>query len=43
VPALGRTFAELGLGTKSDMSHRARAMRAMRPQLVAYLQQLAEQ
>jgi XTP/dITP diphosphohydrolase len=43
VPALGQTFAELGLGTKSDMSHRARAMRAMRPQLVAYLQQLAEQ
>jgi len=36
VPELGRTFAELGVGTKNDRSHRARAMRAMKPQLVAY-------
>jgi len=43
LPELGRTFAELGVGTKSDLSHRARAMRAIRPRLVAYLQQLAEQ
>jgi len=43
MPELGQTFAELGVGTKSDLSHRARAMRAMRPRLLAYLQQLAEQ
>jgi len=36
VPELGRTFAELGVGSKNDRSHRARAMRAMKPQLVAY-------
>lgn len=36
VPELGQTFAELGVGTKNDRSHRARAMRAMKPQLVAY-------
>lgn len=37
VPALGKTFAELGVGTKGDLSHRARAMQAIRPELVAYL------
>jgi XTP/dITP diphosphohydrolase len=37
-PELGQTFAELGVGTKGDLSHRARAMRAMRPRLLAYLQ-----
>ena len=42
-PELGMTFAEAGVGPKSDLSHRARAMRAMKPQLLAYLQQLAEQ
>jgi XTP/dITP diphosphohydrolase len=42
-PELGQTFAEAGIGPKSDLSHRARAMRAMRPQLLAYLQQLSEQ
>ena len=42
-PELGQTFAEAGVGPKSDLSHRARAMRAMRPQLLAYLQQLTEQ
>jgi XTP/dITP diphosphohydrolase len=36
-PELGQTFAEAGVGPKSDLSHRARAMRAMRPQLVVYL------
>jgi len=36
-PELGMTFAEAGIGTKSELSHRARAMRAMRPQLQAYL------
>ena len=43
VPELGKTFAELGVGTKSDLSHRARAMRTLRPQLLAYLQQLDQQ
>jgi XTP/dITP diphosphohydrolase len=42
-PELGMTFAEAGVGTKSELSHRARAMQAMRPQLLAYLQQLADQ
>ncbi|MGE0395099.1 MAG: RdgB/HAM1 family non-canonical purine NTP pyrophosphatase [Kofleriaceae bacterium] len=36
-PELGKTFAELGVGTKGDLSHRARAMQAIRPELVAYL------
>ena len=36
-PELGQTFAELGVGTKGDLSHRARAMRAIRPRLLAYL------
>jgi XTP/dITP diphosphohydrolase len=39
-PELGQTFAEAGVGPKSDLSHRARAMRAMKPRLLAYLQQL---
>ena len=39
-PELGQTFAEAGVGPKSDLSHRARAMRAMRPQLLAYLVEL---
>jgi XTP/dITP diphosphohydrolase len=42
VPELGQTFAELGIGTKGEMSHRARAMQAIRPQLLAYLRQLAD-
>jgi XTP/dITP diphosphohydrolase len=42
-PELGMTFAEAGIGPKSELSHRARAMRAMKPQLLAYLQQLTEQ
>jgi XTP/dITP diphosphohydrolase len=37
VPELGATFAELGVGTKNDRSHRARAMRLMRPRLVEVL------
>lgn len=43
LPVLGQTFAELGVGTKGDHSHRARAMAAIRPKLLAYLQQLTEQ
>lgn len=42
-PELGKTFAEAGVGSKSELSHRARAMKAMRPRLLEYLQQLAEQ
>lgn len=40
VPALGQTFAELGIGTKGELSHRARAMQAIKPRLLAYLAQL---
>ena len=36
VPELGATFAELGVGTKNDLSHRARAMRALEPDLEGY-------
>jgi XTP/dITP diphosphohydrolase len=36
VPELGATFAELGVGTKNDLSHRARAMAAMKPHIVRY-------
>ncbi len=39
-PELGMTFAEAGVGSKSELSHRARAMRALRPRLIAYLQAL---
>jgi XTP/dITP diphosphohydrolase len=39
-PELGMTFAEAGLGSKSELSHRARAMRAIKPKLVAYLESL---
>jgi XTP/dITP diphosphohydrolase len=42
VPELGQTFAEIGIGTKGMLSHRARAMQAIKPQLLAYLQQLAD-
>jgi len=37
VPELGQTFAELGVGPKGDRSHRARAMQAIRTELLAYL------
>lgn len=36
-PELGQTFAELGVGTKGDLSHRARAMRTIKPRLLDYL------
>ena len=39
-PELGQTFAELGVGTKGDLSHRARAMREIKPRLLAYLRRL---
>jgi XTP/dITP diphosphohydrolase len=41
-PELGQTFAEAGVGPKSDLSHRARAMKAIKPRLLAYLQPLAQ-
>ena len=37
-PELGMTFAEAGVGSKSHLSHRARAMAAIKPRLLAYLQ-----
>nr|HEX4312897.1 RdgB/HAM1 family non-canonical purine NTP pyrophosphatase [Kofleriaceae bacterium] len=37
-PELGMTFAEAGTGTKRQLSHRARAMAAMKPKLLDYLQ-----
>ena len=37
VTSLGQTFAELDLASKSELSHRARAMRAIAQQLQAYL------
>jgi XTP/dITP diphosphohydrolase len=37
VPELSATFAEVGVGTKKERSHRARAMAALRPRLLAYL------
>ena len=40
LPALGQTFGELGIGTKGELSHRARAMQALKPSLLGYLQQL---
>lgn len=39
----GKTFAELDVAAKGELSHRARAMAAIRPKLLAYLQQLTEQ
>lgn len=36
VPALNATFAELGVGTKNHLSHRARAMQALSSRLAAY-------
>ena len=37
-PALGKTFAELGVGTKNDLSHRAQAMKLLAPRLREYLE-----
>jgi len=42
VPELGQTFAELGVGTKGELSHRARAMQAIKPRLLAYLRELQD-
>lgn len=38
VPELGATFGELGVGTKNDRSHRAAAMKAMKPLLIEHFQ-----
>jgi XTP/dITP diphosphohydrolase len=40
-PELDQTFAEAGVGTKNALSHRARAMAAMKPQILDYLRQIA--
>ena len=42
VPELGQTFAELGVGIKGELSHRARAMQAIKPRLLAYLRELQD-
>lgn len=39
-PELGMTFAEAGVGPKSDLSHRARAMQAIKQRLLDYLRTL---
>jgi XTP/dITP diphosphohydrolase len=39
-PELGATFAEAGVGPKGHVSHRARAMAALVPRLLAYLTSL---
>ena len=36
-PELGATFAEVGIGAKGGLSHRARAMASIKPRLVEYL------
>jgi len=36
VPSLGQTFAELASDQKNELSHRGRAMRAMKPRIAAY-------
>ncbi|CAN5787665.1 XTP/dITP diphosphatase [soil metagenome] len=40
VPEYAKTFAELGVEVKSGLSHRARAMQAIKPELEAYLRSL---
>lgn len=37
-PELGMTFAEAGIGPKGDLSHRARAMKSMKPRLRNYFE-----
>jgi len=39
LPAHGLTFAELSSAAKGELSHRALAMQAIKPNLLAYLQQ----
>jgi XTP/dITP diphosphohydrolase len=40
IPSLGQTFAELPSATKAQLGHRGRAMAALRPRLLEYLQKL---
>jgi XTP/dITP diphosphohydrolase len=42
VPALGQTFGELDVAAKGELSHRARAMQAIKPSLLAYLRRIAD-
>lgn len=39
-PEFGMTFAEAGVGSKNHLSHRARAMQAIKPRLLEYLRSL---
>lgn len=41
LPERGQTMAELGSELKSEVSHRARAMAAIKPRLLAYLSRLS--
>jgi XTP/dITP diphosphohydrolase len=41
LPDRGQTMAELGSELKSEVSHRARAMAAIKPRLLAYLSRLS--
>ena len=40
VPELGKTFAELPSSAKAELSHRGKAMAALRPRLLEYLRSL---
>ena len=42
LPDRGQTMAELGAELKGELSHRARAMQAIKPRLLAYLASLAD-
>lgn len=42
LPAYGQTFAELAPELKQEHGHRGRAMAALRPRLLAYLQSLGD-
>jgi XTP/dITP diphosphohydrolase len=42
VPELGQSFAELDIAAKAERSHRARAMQAIKPRVLAYLQSLTD-
>jgi XTP/dITP diphosphohydrolase len=41
-PELGATFAEAGIGPKGGVSHRARAMAQLKPELVTYFEVASE-
>ncbi len=43
VPQLGATFAELGIGSKKQLSHRAQALKKLKPWLLEYLKDRTNQ